>query len=145
MPYADPEKRREAKRRYREANRELIRERNREYARRKRGVETVGPWIRHGLYGHPLYQVWKGMMARCNNAKDPRYHRYGGRGIAVCERWHDMRLFVEDIDCLLGPRPVGLTLDRLDNDGNYEPGNVRWATPKQQQRHRQRGEHGQWA
>lgn len=72
------------------------------------------------------------MLDRCENPDRDSYHSYGGRGITVCDRWHDMRLFVTDIDQLLGPRPAGHSLDRIDNNGNYEPGNVRWATPPEQ-------------
>jgi hypothetical protein len=73
------------------------------------------------------------MMQRCYYESHPGFSRYGGRGIVVCERWHDVRLFIEDIDRDLGPRPEGYTLDRWpDNDGNYEPGNVRWATRSEQ-------------
>lgn len=86
----------------------------------------------HGLTRHPLHVTWSNMMARCFNPKNPAYARYGGRGITVCERWHDMRLFAEDIERDLGPRPGGMSLDRKDNDGNYEPGNVRWATQSEQ-------------
>jgi hypothetical protein len=88
--------------------------------------------VKHGMWGHPLYRTWEGMISRCERESDPFYHCYGGRGIQVCARWHDPRLFVEDIECEIGPRPDGMTLDRRDNDGNYEPGKVRWATPVQQ-------------
>jgi hypothetical protein len=87
----------------------------------------------HGLSGHPLFSTWHGMMMRCYDETHSGFARYGGRGIAVCERWHDIRLFVEDTEREIGPRPEGYTLDRWpDNDGNYEPGNVRWATRSEQ-------------
>ena len=82
------------------------------------------------------YKRWQNMMARCYNPDNPRYLDWGGRGIQVCERWHDFRLFIEDLDWLLGPCPEGWTLDRSDNDGNYEPGNVRWADYFTQNRNR---------
>jgi hypothetical protein len=93
--------------------------------------------IKHGMVGHPLYRTWYGMMGRCENPADAHYHNYGGRGIRVCAQWHDPRRFIADIEQLIGPRPPGRTLDRYpDNDGDYEPGNVRWATKSQQARNR---------
>ena len=70
------------------------------------------PHPTHGMSRHPLYPTWVGMMARCYNPKATGYARYGGRGIEVSPRWHDVRLFVEDIESLLGPRPAGKTSDR---------------------------------
>lgn len=87
---------------------------------------------RHGLHGQAIYATWHGMLSRCYNLKDPSYPRYGGRGIKVCERWHDLLLFVAD----LGERPAGLTLGRIDNDGDYAPGNVRWESLTQQANNR---------
>ena len=86
----------------------------------------------HGLSRHPLYHLWSGMMTRCYNPRCRSFKDYGGRGIAVCERWHDVRLFVEDIERLIGPKPTERSLDRINNEGHYKPGNVRWATAVEQ-------------
>jgi hypothetical protein len=82
----------------------------------------------------PEYIVWAGMRARCLNPNEPAFHLYGGRGITICESWKDdFRAFLED----MGPRPsMDHSIDRIENDGNYEPGNCRWATWKQQQNNR---------
>jgi hypothetical protein len=85
---------------------------------------------------HPLYAAWAAMRQRCQNPAHHGYANYGGRGITVCERWRDFGAFLAD----MGERPEGLTLDRIDNDGNYEPGNCRWATALEQ-RHNQRVRH----
>ena len=75
---------------------------------------------------------WYGMLYRCENPRSPVYHRYGGRGIKVCEAWHDFEVYYADVMRLLGPCPEGFSIDRVNNDGDYEPGNVRWATLWQQ-------------
>jgi hypothetical protein len=73
------------------------------------------------------------MLDRCENPAHHAYARYGGRGISVCKRWHDFAAFRDDIESHIGPRPARKTLDRYpDNDGNYELGNVRWATKQEQ-------------
>lgn len=81
---------------------------------------------------HPTteYNIWRNMIQRCTNPKRKDYPRYGGRGVQVCVRWRNSyEAFLKDV----GRRPhLELTLDRIDNDGDYEPGNVRWATHTEQ-------------
>lgn len=78
------------------------------------------------------YYSWANMIQRCTNPRNHKYPNYGGRGITVCDRWLTFANFLADV----GTRPRGLTIDRIENDGNYEPGNVRWATNKQQANNR---------
>jgi hypothetical protein len=84
---------------------------------------------------HPLYATWIGMKTRCDNPRDPHWPRWGGRGITVCDRWRGPDGFANFL-ADMGERPAGHTLDRVDNDGDYEPSNCRWATPLQQARNR---------
>lgn len=105
------------------------------------GCGSWAPNLRHGHAAFdtasPEYRSWRSMIDRCSNPKMPNWQYYGGRGIRVCDAW---RTSFEQFLAHLGPRPAGHTLDRIDSDGHYEPGNVRWSTPQQQARNRRRPE-----
>ena len=89
-----------------------------------------------GGVSSPEYMCWCNMKLRCSNKHNPMYKYYGGRGISVCERWRNsFKNFLADMG--LKPSPE-LSIDRIDNDGNYEPGNCRWTTAKEQIRNRRK-------
>lgn len=87
----------------------------------------------HHKSNEKIYQVWQGMRKRCFYKSHKNYDCYGGRGITVCEEWNNsFQAFYEYVSELPHYGKKGYSLDRIDNDGNYEPGNVRWATQKEQ-------------
>lgn len=95
--------------------------------------ETVGLINRtHGMTKTRIYGLWHGMIQRCYDKNVPAYNRYGARGINVCERWQSFENFYAD----MGDKPKGMSLERVDNDGDYTPENVIWATAKAQARNR---------
>lgn len=95
----------------------------------------------HGHSYHPLWGRWTGMLDRTTNPRSTGFHLYGGRGIAVCERWLTFENFVADMAPTFKPE---LTLDRIDVNGNYEPGNCRWITNAEQQRNRRSNRTIEW-
>jgi hypothetical protein len=99
----------------------------------KRGYHTHG--YTKGRKRQPLWVTWQGMLQRCYDPNNIAYERYGGRGIRVCKRWrHSFENFLADV----GERPPGHSIDRINNSGNYKPGNVKWSTPKEQANNRRR-------
>lgn len=85
---------------------------------------------KHGNSQNEIYHTWVNMLLRCNSEEHHAYKDYGARGITVCDRWSDVSKFILD----MGIRPKGTSLDRINNNGNYEPNNCRWATKEDQVR-----------
>jgi len=87
---------------------------------------------KHGMSNSLTYKVWSGILSRCNTPSASGYENYGARGIGVCERWLKFENFLSD----MGEKPSEMSIDRIDTNGNYEPGNCRWSSRKEQNRNK---------
>lgn len=100
---------------------------------------TSQKFTKHGMWQSKLYKAWRSMIQRCTNPSHRGYKDYGGRGIAICSEWKtSFQAFYDHVSSLADFGEDGYTLDRIDNGKNYEPGNVRWATKKEQSRNMRR-------
>lgn len=90
----------------------------------------------HGMSYTSTFKIWTGMLRRCTNQNFKAFKYYGGRGISICDRWLKFENFLSD----MGIRPPNLSIDRINNDGNYEPSNCRWATASQQRNNQRKGD-----
>lgn len=101
---------------------------------RKEYVSKERPGFKHGLAKTPIYDTWQSMMKRCYKTSNKNYHQYGGRGIRVCDEWHDPRVF--QTWAVANGYGNGLQLDRINTNGNYEPSNCRFVTSKENNNNR---------
>lgn len=95
-------------------------------------VGKLNACYKHGMVGHSTYRSWHGLMQRCTNPKNPKFPRYGGRAIIVCERWKTFVNFLAD----MGPAPAGHTIERINVNGNYEKSNCCWLPAPEQSRNK---------
>lgn len=95
--------------------------------------QRIKAQTKHGMHLHPAYRSWTAMKKRCDAPTTVGYAEYGGRGITYCDQWKGFEVFWDDMGATWLP---GLSIDRIDSDGNYEPSNCKWSTPKEQANNR---------